>query len=340
MSIFTFVQSDVLTSYALGQPKREVFRAGERAQGKETDLPLVSDSGREMDLADQFLVFQFGSQPNDQTILEASEVEPKLVGSPDQPDVLAVLQLLSFHVGSAAHIDKDTCATMRLNFGKDQSSSDTRFDTVFWSIAAGLRLYDEAKIGRSESRDLNGNFHRAFANRPIEIPGGLARLSFEVASHTEPPWWRRILGFGQTQAARRLVSLLGFPAITTQAIAVIDELLERLSDSQPTVLFRSLPMRLALSRWARDQFTGGNTKIRMGAMNPGLCVLARGRDYKSIADTDASYYPHYGKLVPAGVSDSALLSGQYHDPFRNMTYAIFRLGLKATTIDPTFNFSS
>lgn len=337
VSLFNFSPTEILTSYAEA-PAQKQFRGASRGQGADTGLQVVSDSGRGVELADQFLVFQLSSLGDGPTILESSQVEPKIAGSSDEPDVLAALELLSFHVGAEEGIDEDTCATMRMNFGKDQSSRNSRIDTVFWSIAAGLQLYDQAKNGRSASKDLNGNFHKAFGHRPIEIPGGLGVLSFDVVEHTEPPWWRKVLGFGQSGAAKHLVSLLGFPAVTTQAIAVVDELLDRLTDSSPKTLFRSLPMRVALSQWARDGFTGGNTRIKIGAMNPGLCVLARGRDFKTIAESNAFYYPSLGMLAPAGVSESDLVGGRYDDPLKNLTYAIFRVGMKAATIDPTFNF--
>ena len=246
--------------------------------------------------------------------------------------------MLSFHVGANEPIDKDTRATMRITFGKDQSSTDQRFDTLFWSIAAGLQLYDSAKNKPAESKDLNGDFRKAFGNRPIAIPGGLGRLSFQVIKHKEPAWWRKLVGFAQSDTAKSLVSILGFPAITTQAIALIDEQVGRLDDSAPAILFKSIPMRLALSQWAREEFTGGNPRIRMGSLRQGFSVLARGRDYETIAKSNASHFAHYGKLALTGVNESAIVSGNYEDPFKDSTYAVFRVGMRGTKIEPTFNF--
>jgi len=299
-----------------------------------------SDSGAGVSLADQFIVFQFNNQLDGPTILEASQVEPKIAGSPTEPDVRVALEMLSFNLGANEGIDPDTRATMRINFGKDQSSTDKHFDTVFWSIAAGLQLYDSYKGKRTESKDLNGDFGKAFANRPIEIPGGLGQLSFQVVKHKEPPWWKKLLGFAQSDTAKSLVSVLGFPAVTTQAISLIDELLGRLVDAEPEVLFGSAPMRLALSRWARDEFSGGNPRIRIGCLRQGFCVLARGRDYDAIAKSNAAYYSQYGKLVPTGVPDAQILAGKYDDPLKDITYAVFRVGMGGTKLDPTFNFTA
>lgn len=339
MSLFQFPQQDVVTSYSLveGDSRTGVKRVGRPRQKNE--LRLMTDSGAQVELADQFLVFQLNNELESPTILECSKVEPKITGSADEPDVLVALEMLSFHIGSNEGIQEDTRATMRINFGKDQSSTDKHLDTLFWSIAAGLQLYDSYKNKRSESKDLRGDFPKAFGNRPIEIPGGLGELSFQVIKHKEPSWWRKMLGFAQSETSRQLVSVLGFPAITTHAIGVIDELLGRLEDSEPEVLFRSMPMRLALSQWARDEFSGGNPRVRIGSLRQGFCVLTRGRDYDAIAQSNALYYPTYGRLVPAEVSESTLMSGTDADPLKHLTYAVLRVAMKSTKLDPTFNFT-
>ncbi len=336
MELFGTLADEVVTSYHPLETPMHRTRGGAGTVG----LNVTADSGRAVDLANQFVVFQVSSQLGGPTILEASQVDPKVKGSAEEPDVLSVLEMLSFHVTAAEEMESNTCATLRVNFGKDESSSNKTIDTVFWAVASGLRLYDQWSGKPSQTEDLKADFHKAFGNRPIEIPGGLGKLSFEVVKHEEPPWWRKLLGLGTSGAAKQLVSVLGFPAITLQAIGIIDELLERLSDSKSEVLFRSVPMRLALSGWARDQFTGGNPRIRMGVLNPGFCVLARGRDYGAIANADALYYPQFAKLAPANVAADDLLAGRYDDPFRDITYAIFRVGMRATKIDPTFNFSA
>lgn len=340
MDLFGFSPDQVVTSYSIvgGEEGLGVRRVGRRAE--ESMLSLKSDSGAAVSLGDQFIVFQFNNQMEGPTILEASQVEPKIAGSPNEPDVRVAMEMLSFNLGANEGIDQDTRATMRINFGKDQSSTDKRFDTVFWSIAAGLQLYDSYKNKRTESKNLNGDFGKAFANRPIEIPGGLGQLSFQVVKHKEPPWWKKLFGFAHSDTAKSLVSVLGFPAITTQAITLIDELLGRLVDSEPEVLFGSAPMRLALSQWARDEFSGGNPRIRIGCLRQGFCMLARGRDYDTIAKSNAIYYSQYGKLVPTGVNDAQIVAGDYDDPFKNITYAVFRVGMGGTKLDPTFNFTA
>lgn len=339
MSLFSFPTDQVITSlleYDIRERDPAVVKVSRDGQSK----GLAADIATKSDLANQFVVFQLSNQLDGPSILESSQIEPTIEGSQADPDVLVALELLSFHLGRDEEVDSNTRATMRLNFGKDESSTDKHFDTAFWSIAAGLNLYDAIQGKKAASKELKSDLHKAFGNRPIEIPGGLGRFSLEVVKHEEPPWWKRIFRFAQSDTAKSLVSVLGFPAITNSAIEVLDELLNRLTDSDPEPLFKSIPMRLALSKHARDAFTGGNPRIRVGSLRQGFSIMARGRDFGRLSESDLLYYPTYGKLVPASVSESDLMRGDYEDPVEDVTYVVFRVGTKSTKLDPTFNFSA
>ncbi|MCX2679453.1 hypothetical protein OOZ15_05810 [Galbibacter sp. EGI 63066] len=292
----------------------------------------------ESELSNQFIVFQLSNKEEGAPVFESSEVTPLIDGSKEEPDILMSMEMQSFHIGKDVEVDKKTRATMRINIGKDENSSDKYFDAAFWSIAAGLDLYNQIKKKPVEPRDLKTDFKQAFGNRPIEIPGGLAKMTFEVVKHLEPRWWQRIFKFLKSDTGTAFTSAIGFPAITNTAINLIDELLNKLNRSKPEVLFKSRPLRLALSKKAKDEYTGGSERVRIGSLSPGFCVLARGRDFKTLINANAYYYPTYGKLVPAHVSNTDLLSGNYHDPFKNVTYAIFRIGMKAHKLDPNFNY--
>jgi hypothetical protein len=342
MNLFSFPADEVLTAYDFaGQPEnggrvQKVARGDDQPGGPR----LAADRGTRIDLADQFLVFQLNGQLEGPAILESTAVEPKIEGGPDQPDVLVALEMLSFQFAHSEGIDKDAKATLRLNLGKDESSTDRRFDAVFWSIAAGLSLYDEARQGRADGKDLKADFHKAFGNRPVEIPGGLGRLWFTVVRHKEATWWQRTFRFLQSDTGKKLVSVLGFPAVTQQAIGLLDQLLEKLEGADPKPLFKSLPMRLALSKYARTEFVGGSQRIRMGCLTSGFAILARGRDFATLNKSNVVYNPTYGKLVPADVSEQMLLEGDYDDPLKDVTYVVMRVGMKGTKLDPTFNYSS
>ncbi len=305
-------------------------------------MSYVTDEGialAEKDIRDQFVVFQFGQSTDGPTILDTSEVVPKLEGNEDKPDALAILQLASFHVGEADQIDKDARATLRVDFGKDSNSSSS-LDAVFWSIAAGLNLYNEFKKKPSDAKDLKSDFNEAFSHRPIEIAGGLGRLSFEVVKHQEPKWWQKIFSFLQSGTGKALTSAVGFPAITSQAIGFIDELLNKLDKSNPEILFKSRPMTLALTKRARDAFNAGVPSVSVGVLNPGFCLLARGRDYKTIVAGEPGYMGAYGLLKPKAVKLEDFLQGNYNDPFKDVTYAVLRVGSAETRLNPQLNFGA
>jgi hypothetical protein len=78
----------------------------------------------------------------------------------------------------------------------------------------------------------------------------------------------------------------------------------------------------------------------MGCINPGFCILARGRDFHTIADANAYYYPHYGMLVPSDVDPGDVVSGNYHDPFKDITYVVFKVNMAPTRLELRFNYGA
>ncbi|MDP2890477.1 MAG: hypothetical protein Q8P34_16115 [Bacteroidota bacterium] len=348
MELFKFKEQEVITAFYNEKGVRDLTEAIKSPEFATLALPksigavsYVKDNFPNpsmLDLSNQFVNFQLSNTLDKPSIQESSQVEPILKGSNEQPDMLVNLEMLSFHIGANENIDKNSRATIRINIGKDENSRDKYFDTAFWSIAAGLNLYNQAKNKTADPKELKSDFRQAFGNRPIEIPGGLSKMTFEVVKHREPKWWQNIFKFLQSDTGKSLISTVGFPAISSTAINMLDELLNRLDKSEPEILFKSLPLRLALSQQAKDDFTAGSLRIRMGALNPGFTVLARGKDFETIVNSDAIFYPAYGKLVPSNVTESQLLSNRYDDPFKDVTYSIFRVGMKETKLDPSFNF--
>ncbi|WP_378182095.1 hypothetical protein [Aquimarina sp. SS2-1] len=348
MKLFEFKENEILTPELLVDDLDNLKRIIESPDFATFGLPknrgavtytAKGTSLKENDLADQFIAFQLSNEIDGPAILESSEVTSSIQGSNEEPDILMNLEMQSFHIAKNVQVDKNSKATMRINIGKDKDSTDKYFDTAFWSIASGLDLYNKAKNKPADPKDLKADFKQAFGNRPIEIPGGLAKMTFEVVKHREPKWWQRIFKFLQSDSGKTLTSTLGFPAITNNAINMIDELLNKLDKSDPEILFKSRPLRLALSEKAKLDYTGGSQRIKIGSLAPGFCVLAKGKDFNTFINSNAFYYPTYGKLVPSNVSNADLVTGNYEDPFKNVTYSIFRIGMKEHKLDPTFNFS-
>ena len=160
MGLFTSLTGDVLTPFDYesvprsdneSAPAPRAFGSSQGGRGTQS-ASIKSDSGATPDLSKQFVIFQLNPKANEPAVLEASKVEPKIDGSRDEPDVLVALDLLSLQLGSGEEIDDGTKATLRLNFGKDESSTDKHFETAFWSVAAGLNLYNTATKRRATTR--------------------------------------------------------------------------------------------------------------------------------------------------------------------------------------------
>lgn len=291
----------------------------------------------EKDLKNQFLLFQFNEAEDGPPILHSPEVSPVKNGSDEKPDASVMVQLSSFNVGSDEDIDRNTRATLRLDFCKDPQSSSS-LDTLFWAIAAGLNLYNEAKGKKSEAKDLNADFSEAVSRKPAEIPGGLAKLSFEVVKHREPRWWQKVFSFLQSGTGTALTSAIGFPAITGKAIGVLNELLNQLDRSNPESLFKSVPTTLALTERARKAYLGGSKSATVGVLNPGFCLLVRGRDYKTLVDNSPIYEGALGLLRPKDMSTQDFLQSPESNPFNKMTYAVLRVRVAETKLNPPLDF--
>jgi hypothetical protein len=305
------------------------------------------------ELQNQFILFQLSNDLGQPSLLESSQIEPVFEGSADEPDVLMKVTLESFHVAKSEEIDEKTSATIRITINSDPMTAlDRNLDVLFWTVAAGIDLYNAVKNNGNSAQgnvialsNYAEDFQRPFNQRPIEILGGLANFHFEVIKHKAEPWWKRVFNFLETRTGEEVVRLvgevIGLPGVTGTALRLIEELFERLSDANSEVIFQGRPMRLALTQFARDQYTAGNPRVRMGALNPGFAVLARGRDFPLFAERSFVYLPAYGKLLPSEVADnpSALMSGQYEDPLADVSYGVLRVGMSEASVDPVFLYA-
>ena len=309
MSLFSFDPTQTLTELAPANASPMPRSRGASEGGGLIDLRgrnFTRDNGTVAsrdDLADQFIAYQISKAAEGPALLDTSAVQPGLAGSAEQPDVLARMNLISFHIGKGeGHRRRHPChATHHLR--RRPSSSTRMLDTAFWAVAAGLKLYQDGKV--AQDKQLAADLNRAFANRPVEIAGGLGLLSFEVVRHEEPVVAAavRLCAWPHRPDAHQRAR---FPAITQPALSLVDELLGRLADDPHEVLFKSAPMRLALSRRAHDNFTGGNARIKLGALDDGYCVLARGRDHDTLVAADPVFHPTHGILAPASANPARI----------------------------------
>jgi hypothetical protein len=74
------------------------IKSQQRAARQPFALVAVNEQGA--DLPSQFVDFQFDNQADGDSVIESSWVDPGIVGSPQEPDVLVALELLSFQLGA------------------------------------------------------------------------------------------------------------------------------------------------------------------------------------------------------------------------------------------------
>ena len=290
------------------------------------DVPPVAKE----EIPNQFFAFQAAFLDGSPTVLTPNDVEPSIQTGETAPDVLLDVSLASFHLSESDGVNKDARAQLRLTINNEADTERARkFDIVYWAITTGLYLFDDqlkTRIPKLNSSDLKADFRKALGNRSIELPGGIGSIKFEVIRHKEPPWWRKIFTFG-SEGGKALTAVLGFPALTADVLEFVDKVANSFERTDSEVLFTSRPLKFAFSKQARDVLTANGTlPVKAGVLNPGIWLLARGRDLDTLTNAKASYFETHGLLVPSGVSENDLVHNRYEDPFKDVTYAV----LKAT----------
>jgi hypothetical protein len=335
--------ADVLTPYNIqGKVKPLMPSASMMVDSSENrSLLLASDNSprsiSNIDLSTQFLAFQTEMVNGAPTVLESSMIEPKLETPEATPDVVMDISMQAFHIGDNEPIDKDTRATLRLTVNKDADSLGGRgLDTLFWTITSGLKLYDEIKNRKADSKDLQADYKKAFGNRFIEIPGGLGDIRFEVIKHQEPSWWQQIFKFLEGDTGKALAAALGFPAVTQQVVNFVDQAVSHFEGKNPKALFASQPLKFAFSKQSRDAYIN-SAPVKIGSLNQGIWIFARGRDLKLLSNTKAYFYATYGRLIPADKTPADFLAPGFVDPFKDVTYGVFRVQMQKAKLGYSFN---
>lgn len=287
------------------------------------------------DISTTFVVFQLSrTEPK---WLEPTAVTPSIAGSTDKPDVLLSVDMMTFHIGEDEQIDQNTKATLRLKVNKDDQSPNSVLDKVFWSMTAALNLWDQSKNSATSPKDLAVPLSsQAFSKRPIEVPGGLGDITFEVVKNKPASWWDEVLQYFTSDSGKQLLSLAGFPAVSASVMGLLDNLLNQFVGDDTEVLFSSNGLPIAFSQYAQNAVTGGYTTAKQGCLNPGYWLLVRGKDYELIRSTPSIFYLEYGMLIPADKNPTDAMKPGYVDPFRNVTYAVMKAGVEETVLAPNF----
>ncbi len=330
MSLFNYNPSDSIDYTSLTSELEKQSEIKSRS--------LSQPRGMGWDLSKQFLIFQIQSLGEESAAVELSKVSPQFEGGPDAPDMLMQLEMICFNLANHEQVNAKTRATMRV-IVEQMDSVDAKLEPLVWVVSAGLQLYDLVEKRRALPSELKMDFKKSFGQRPIEIPRGRATLTFDVYKHKEPKWWNRIFSFVTSHTGKTLTSAIGFPGVTQEAVGIINDLLNRLGRAKTETLFKSKALKLALNSSAKEiGSAGAGGFIKVGVLNPGLFVLCQGKDYKFFKNTPAVYYEEYGTLVPQETSMEDFMESGYQNPFADKTFAIFRVGMQPTKLQPQMIF--
>lgn len=286
-------------------------------------------------LANQFIPFQIDGSGDQNAVRHLHEMEPAFAGSDDKPDVLMRVEMVDFHLAENKKLKEGDRATMNITI-RQQNPVDDHLQPLYWIATTGLDLYKMFTDKSQDNEQGKADLHEAFGRRPIEIPKGTAVLKFDVKKHPKTQWWEYLFAGVRSQAGQALVKILGLPGIALDAVKAVEDLVGRLVDHQAETLFASNELPLVLTQSAKDRLLDGNKHNKVGALRPGLFLLARGEDYKLIKEQAPFYHYTYKRLFPAGTDDMDILDPDYIDPFKNVTYAIFRVAMVDTKLNPAY----
>ena len=330
MSLFNYHPSDSIDYVSLQEELERQTSVQSRGGGAPRSMAW--------DLSKQFLIFQIQPPETGTATVELSEVLPQFEGSPDEPDMLMQLEMICFNLANHEKVNAKTRATLRV-IVEQMDSVNAKLEPLVWVISAGLKLYNLAENRRALPAELKMDFKKSFGQRPIEIPKGRATLTFDVYKHKEPKWWNRIFSFITSTTGKTLTSAIGFPGVTQEAVGIINDLLNKLGRLKTETLFKSKAIKLALNKSAQEAGSAGSGGfIKVGVLNPGLFLLCQGKDYKFFRNNPAVYYEEYGVLVPQGTAIETVMEQSYQNPYMDKTFAIFRVGMQPTKLEPQMIF--
>lgn len=305
----------------MGADQRPYYAVNEQRQIQNED-----------ELGDQFFVYQIargeGAVP-ERVLMDPLSVTPALTGEEvDKRDVLVEVSLLSFHLGALPRSYEK--ATLKLALAKDQASSDRYFDIAYWTITAGLELFNN-KGEPPDPKEYQYSSKESFGRRPVEIAGGLGKIQFHLVRHRGLTWWKRIFNLFLSAPGQALLSVFGFPALAQNAIQMVDRVLEEIQ-GDVDVLFRSRFLTLAFTQKAKSDFEQNNGLVKVGSLSPGYWLFVPGRYVEKInTELDNLVYNHtLGQLVQSDKPYG-------HDPLPDVPYLVLGAKMVATKLDHDFS---
>lgn len=276
-----------------------------------------------------YFIFKITDGTDGDAAIMLSELEPAFEGGENAPDILMEVSLIHFNISNQEEINKRTRATMRLTI-EQGISLNNNLKPLIWIASAGLKIYDIIKNNKTVAEDEKlADFNNAFGNRPVEIPQGQVKLSFDVIKHREPKWWQKVFQFIQKPAGVTLTAALGFPGVTQGVVGVVDRLFSDLTKSKSTVLFESDKIDLTLTKAALGE---GSDFEDYAVMTPGYFLICKGSDLGFFMNNPARYNRAIKNLLPVNAKPAEFLAGNKKNPFDAKTFAIFKVGMQETKL--------
>jgi len=286
------------------------------------------------DLANQFIPFQIVGTEEENIIQQVHDIDPVLEGKEDRPDVLMRVEMVDFHLAEDERLNKRDRATMNITI-RQENAVDDKLEPLYWVASAGLDLYNLYN-DKNKREKASTDLHEVFARRPIELPNGVGVLKFDVVKHREKRWYDFAFDIFTSKIGKAAVSVFGLPGVALEAAGIVKNLFNKLKDNNAEILFDSMELPLVFTKAAKDRMLKDNTNNMVGAIQPGMFLLARGRDFQLFKSLAPFYHYTYQKLYPQGTTNEQMMDVNFSDPFKNCTYALFRVAMVDTKLHPAY----
>jgi hypothetical protein len=286
------------------------------------------------ELANQFIPFQIVGNQDKNLVQQVHEIDPLLEGKEDRPDVLMRVEMIDFHLAEDERLNKRDRATMNITI-RQENAVDDKLEPLYWVASAGLDLYD---IFHEKDRreKVKTDLHEVFSRRPIELPNGVGVLKFDVIKHREKRWYDFAFDIFNSKIGKTAVFAFGLPGVAIEAAGIVKNLFDKLKEKNAEVLFDSMEMPLVFTKAAKDRMLKDNAHNMVGAIQPGMFLLARGRDFERFKGQSPFYHYTYQKLYPQGTTQEQMMDPDFIDPFKNCTYALFRVAMVDAKLNPAY----
>ena len=306
----------------------------EQLQNFDDEAKKGSKEAEVNELANQFIPFQIVGTENKNVVKQVHEIDRVLEGKGDRPDVLMRIEMVHFHLAKDERLRRDTRATMNITI-RQENAIDDKLEPLYWVASAGLDLYNLFNE-KDNKKETQTDFHEVFARRPIELPNGIGVLKFDVIKHDEKKWYDVAFDLFTSKIGKAAIAVFGLPGVALEAAGIVKNLVSKIKDRKAEILFDSKELPLVFTKAAKEKILKDSTHNMVGSIQPGMFILTRGRDYKLFKEQSPFYHFTFQRLFPQETTSEQMMDSSFIDPFKNCTYAIFRVAVVDTKLNPAY----